>query len=91
MKLNCRKGDLAIGVKAIPSKAHNIGLLVECLRLIGPARWEVRVLAGYFVDGVYRKAGTIAAAGDACLRPLRDSDGTDETLSWIDVPNEVTA
>ena len=30
-------------------------------------------------------------APDNCLRPIRDNDGADETLTWRDVPTGVTA
>lgn len=41
-------------------------------------------------DGVVRPV-TYATCPDAKLRPIRDTPGDDETLSWCDVPEGVTA
>ena len=75
--MNCKQGDLAIVVR---SMAGNEGKIVRCLTLTmyraafgyGP-RWVTEpVLRGCF--------GEPQAPLDACLRPLRESDGEDEIL-----------
>lgn len=87
MKLNCRKGDLAVVVKAFfPDEKKYIGMIFRCGEFIerpaGPCWYSDPPFTGELADKVVL---------DRFLKPLRDSDGTDETLSWIDVPNEVTA
>ena len=87
--MNCKQGDLAI---AIRSTAGNEGKIFQCLRFIGQIPdfigndyWQIdRVLMskhGYMVD-VFR---------DSFIRPIRDQDGQDETLTWLDVPSKEIA
>ena len=76
--MNCRPNDLAIVVDGLPKK--NIGRIVRVLKLetyLGHPLWRV--------DGDKR------LFDDDCLRPIRDEPGADETLTWCDVPSEVTA
>jgi len=82
-KLNCKQGDLAIVVR---SAAGNEGKIVRCVKLTkgggalgyGP-RWRTEpVLIG--------SNGMPRPPLDACLRPLRDSDGEDEVLRLVGRP-----
>jgi hypothetical protein len=76
--MNCRPGDLAVVVAGSP--AANVGKVIRVVELDDGLHWtyEGRLL-GHF--------GTPAkVVADDCLRPLRDSDGQDETLSWKEVP-----
>ena len=97
--MNCKPGDLALIVR---SKAGNEGRLVECLELVGVVYdrfgmlacnglvcWRVRALDGRPIkwDGGY--VGEFVA--DARMRPIRDNDGEDETLSWAGNPQHVEA
>ena len=91
--MNCKPGDMAI---VVSSRMGNEGKVVTCLKLrpysnllLGPV-WETdnHSILSWTLSGGYEKLNTIP---DCLIRPLRDSDGTDETLSWIDVPSEVTA
>ena len=82
--LNCKQGDLAVIVR---SASGNEGKIVRCLALVmdawawgyGP-RWitEPPVIGNAF--------GTIVPPLDACMRPLRDSDGEDEVLRLVGRP-----
>jgi hypothetical protein len=94
--MNCRKGDLAVIVR---SYAGNEGKIVRCVRLhasqthdlsglpfglsLGP-RWVVdRPLPDAFGRPVF-------AVADACLRPIRDQPGEDETLRIAGLPHSRT-
>lgn len=94
MKLNCRPGDLAV---IVSSSADNEGKIVRVLsrayhgvydrnRVVdkSPAWFIEPPLVGW--DGA-----TANMALDSQLRPIRDNDGEDETLQWVDVPSKQTA
>lgn len=54
--------------------------------------WVIKLHRPVYVlclDGISR-ATDYAACPDEKLRPIRDQPGEDETLSWCDVPSEVT-
>ena len=89
--MNCKQGDLAVIVR---SYAGNEGKMVECLRLVpeqenpmsepGPV-WLVNIeLKGAWGDATPH-------IHDDQLRPIRDQDGQDETLTWLDVPSKEIA
>lgn len=92
--MNCKQGDLAVVVKA--ALPQNVGLIVKVVSLDPHwkepiwiltekiARTGVSLIDGSLTSGIDR-------CRDACLRPIRDSDGADETLSWASVPNKVSA
>lgn len=83
--MNCKQGDMAVIAKPyFAQDFKHLGRVMVCAELVtgsgGVPCWipETKLLG-------------VKLVADRCLKPLRDSDGTDETLSWIDVPNEVTA
>ncbi len=83
--MNCKQGDLAVIARAyFDHDMKYLGRVIVCAELVtgsgGVPCWipETKLLGVKWV-------------ADRCLKPIRDSDGTDETLSWIDVPSEVTA
>ena len=80
--MRCRKGDLAVIVNA-PNFPQYLGRIVTCVA------WDV-IDRSWLLDLIHTDRRPVYG-DDRDLRPLRDSDGTDETLSWIDVPKEVTA
>ncbi len=93
MKLNCKPGDLAVQISG--DFPENIGSLYEVIDTYRCDRGEWRVKA---VSGAPKSnwrtrinVGEIVWCEDRCLRPLRDNDGTDETLTWRDVPRKVAA
>lgn len=94
MKLNCKPGDLAVIFKGM----RNVGRLVECLALteapsessyLGSLGWAVRTLDGEPIRWTFSYFGEFAP--DDHLKPIRDNDGEDETLQWLEVPRKVEA
>lgn len=88
--MRCRIGDLAVIVRGI-----NSGRLVTVLgpSICGPAEWFVECL-GRPMPGIIGGAWTYSQRGsieDARLRPIRDGEGQDESLSWAVVPRPATA
>lgn len=100
--MNCKQGDLAIVVKSL---AGNIDKVVQCVRLatdaeIRAANFNSCVPRPMWV--IDRRLPTLhyfdESAGpsqpmysDAWLRPIRDNDGEDETLTWAGKPEQVAA
>lgn len=90
--MNCKPGDLAVMVR---SKANNEGRIVEIVSPLGHepffdgARWGigagfcwlVRSASGP-VRSVRRGLHLEFPCPDAWLRPIRDNDGEDESLTW---------
>jgi hypothetical protein len=93
MKLNCKQGDLAVIVRSF---AGNEGKIVTCIRLAtmaerAYARFDNALLPGeaWVIDRVVLSANgmRVPLAYDAQLRPLRDSEGEDEVLRLVGLPN----
>ena len=97
---NCRIGDLAIVVRSVTGKS--VGTIVKCIRRIevGEIVDGIRINA---LDGtlwlVDRKMDwikpsgvkyTMSAVHDRNLRPIRDDEGDDETLTWAGKPKMET-
>jgi hypothetical protein len=91
--VNCKPGDLAI---IVHSAARNEGKIVRCLRairdlpLVTPRGvierhpgWEIDTTVVGFGGAPHRNIW------DHQLRPIRDEDGEDETLTWA--PRKETA
>jgi hypothetical protein len=88
--MNCKPGDLAVVLRSI---CGNEGKIVRCVRFVGtkPIQfpegtrlvgnlWEIDPpLPGF--DGLLALYAT-----DGDLKPIRDNDGEDETLSWKEKP-----
>jgi hypothetical protein len=89
MKLNCKPGDFAVIVR-VRTLTQNLGALVECVEFVGGPENEWRCKTLSPLQGTFRMcpAGGIGRIRDGSLRPIRDSDGEDETLQWLDVPNK---
>ena len=92
--MNCKQGDLAVVVRSV---CGNEGKIVRCLRYVRGMElgidgcwhecdiWETdTVMPGW--TGALGKS-----IADSQLRPIRDQDGEDETLTWAGKPQEVTA
>jgi hypothetical protein len=82
--MNCKKGDIAI---VVFSEGVNIGKIVECVRFVPMARFlypdgSHRYFDAWEIDPplIAESGGTTIGCPDAWLRPIRDSDGTDEIL-----------
>jgi hypothetical protein len=92
--VNCKPGDLAVVVR--PRLEENRGALVRCISLDAEGDWLVeplqRIRRGATDDGeVFGLYGDSVYCADSQLRPIRDSDGTDETLTWASKPEPVAA
>ena len=91
--MNCRPGDLAIVVNDLDHPINN-GCLLEiiCRAPVGafsiPADWVGRPLSTFDFGGRRNSPGDgrTVVYRDCELRPLRDSDGEDESLTWAEVP-----
>lgn len=85
MGLNCKQGDLAVVVR---SYAGNEGKIVRCMSLTeyaGALGFGPRWFTEPTLFGVW---GEPQAPLDACLRPLRDTEGEDEMLCIAGRPQE---
>lgn len=95
MKLNCKQGDLAVKIKADPKDEIPIGAIVKCIKYAdGICAITDEKILGWDVEfrGSNRcPEGYPWFALDEYLRPIRDQDGEDETLTWAGNPQEVTA
>lgn len=77
----CKKGDIAIVIRC-NNDPSQVGRVVECKELVFHPFYD---LLGWVVND------EDLVFADEVLRPIRDNDGRDETLSWKDVPKEVMA
>jgi hypothetical protein len=94
--MNCKKGDLAIRVSNAIHGLVPVGAIVTVVEYIGGC---TNVLTGEYICDVWeiewngQRTGLFNAplgASDAELRPIRDSDGEDETLTWAGKPEQVS-
>ena len=94
--MNCKQGELAVIVR---SKAGNEGRIVKCVRLasideiLGNFHFSWAGLVVWVVDAELPATlfGTTNMFPDERMRPLRDGEGTDETLTWAGKPREFTS
>lgn len=78
MKLNCKPGDLAVVVT--DRFTFPRGTLVEVIEWNQFERWAVVFLRP--VKDIFGIPTSTASIDDCDLRPIRDNDGADETLTW---------
>lgn len=91
--MNCKPGDLAAKVRLYrDDDVIPVGAVVRCIAYEERPHWKTRELfAGWRVEyaGAERDVdGHFWVCCDGCLRPLRDNDGQDETLTWAGLPNK---
>lgn len=89
--MNCKQGDLAVIVK---SYAGNEGKIVRCIDFIGDVHGPHNIIVPTWrIDRrlPHCEGGLDNRVGDFQLRPIRDADGQDETLTWKDVPHKEVA
>lgn len=82
---NVNKGDLAV----FRAGSVNAGALCVVLEHgVQPfGDWQVKLLShAKSVSGAMQSPGFIGFADDRALRPIRDSDGTDEILRKVGKP-----
>lgn len=104
MKLNCRPGDLAVVIVDGPFLGMIVEVLykapMEPFNLPDgyphvPGKensWVIKMQRPIVLSLKYNseKRMTIyACATDSVLRPIRDSDGEDETMSWAGKPDPI--
>lgn len=91
--MNCKEGDLCVIVR-VPHRAYSgaLGRFVVAERLTIKDGTPVWVLSEPFkFSHPWFGVCTVTGVDDADMRPIRGQEGQDETLSWCDVPDEVTA
>lgn len=92
MKLNCKPGDLAVIVR---STCGNEGKIVRCIELHPAGTDNSPIFKGpiWEIDAPIPSTwgDQTPYCPDSQLRPLRDNQGADETLTWLDVPTKETA
>ncbi len=89
--MNCKQGELAIFVKS--TDGHE-GKIVRCAEYVGKKALQ-------FPDGKIEEfdcwiteprlpgwTGVTTLTPDDFLRPIRDNDGQDETLTWAGLPKK---
>ena len=102
--MNCKEGDLAVRIKAPEGYTGgiNVGAIVKVIEYYGNG-YMVTSINNVTVS-VFRKAlwfveyqgevknheGRRMVLPDADLKPLRDTEGDDETLAWKEVPHAET-
>lgn len=99
MKLNCKPGEMAIKVKGSSTHEIPVGAVVTCLDY-RTEPWIDDVTGEENTHGVwhveFRGSDTCPVSNcwwvceDEHLRPIRDTDGEDETLSWLPSPTKET-
>ena len=102
--MNCKPGDLAVVIGGAFSP-QNIGAIVKVIKLLpnggvldGKAWFPTSSCPTWLVESCgkkltwgHHKPSLRRAYSDRCLRPIRDQDGDDETLTWAGKPEGVTA
>lgn len=91
--MNCKPGDLAVIVRSVV-RPEAVGAVVRCVAFMpapdGRAAWLIdRSLGGPIVTEMGLHQGDWWV--DANMRPIRDNDGEDETLSWAGKPQHIEA
>jgi hypothetical protein len=81
--VTCKPGDLAIIVHTHPGLSEFLGRIFLCESRGKSARG----IAGWKTP--WKWNGRDLIAPDVCLRPIRDNDKEDETLTWA--PRKETA
>ena len=87
--MNCKQGELGIvvAVRGVGDKNKgHIGKIVTAVERIHGDQWITEPVL-LDLDGT----SSWISLDDSELRPIRDSDGEDETLQWAPVPTKETA
>ena len=85
--MNCKPGDMAYIVGCRNAPQLN-GLMVHVVRQVSEDSWQC---AGHEIERNAAMWGIPCHIFDRYLRPIRDSDGTDETLVYAGKPQPVEA
>jgi hypothetical protein len=97
MTLNCKPGDMAF---IVGSDFEQDGLIVTCLRRLCPGDvvdgirfwspgtvWVIDRKIKYWSADIGEQEAHICP--DENLRPIRPTDGQDETLQWAGLPQPI--
>jgi hypothetical protein len=89
--MNCKQGDLAVKVRRSSElDTIPIGAVVRCVKYESGPHWLTdEMIVGWTVeyrDSIESPEGNYWHVDDASLRPIRDNDGQDETLTWKALP-----
>lgn len=86
--MNCKPGDLAIVIK---SEQGNLGKIVRCIEYLPGFKWKDMTYGAWVVDGNLTNIDPkgVNRIPDNWLKPLRDSDGEDETITWAGKPERI--
>jgi hypothetical protein len=88
--MNCKPGDLAVVIRIQGHDPADRLFIGRVLTVIAPSPiWADSWLTEPQLWGVLD--GVPIHWADTSLRPIRDNDGTDETLTWAGKPEGVTA
>ena len=93
--MNCKPGDLAVIVRARVSA--NLGRIIRVTSFDPYSRFVDRpgVSGGWRYEGAELISSEFGLrclrVPDDVLRPIRDTDGDDESFSWAGKPQGVTA
>lgn len=89
--MNCKQGDLAL-VIAAKDQQDKVGRIVTCEMLV-PRDFVLRNQIATQKEGnwIVFDGRMRWIHGDERLRPIRDNDGQDETLTWQPVPAKEAA
>lgn len=81
--MNCKPGDLAFIVNSLEGKS--IGKIVRCINMVGLVDWDgVFKDYGWETDTELERYGPPSTlVPDSWMRPIRDNDGQDESLTWV--------
>jgi len=83
--MNCKPGDLAVTVNCRSHPELN-GIPLTVVRAVSVDAW---LCSGYEIERVAAQYDCPPHILDRYLRPIRDSDGTDETLVYAGKPQPV--
>jgi hypothetical protein len=83
--MNCKPGDLAVVIHTNPAWTKHIGRLV---RVLEPSKC---LPAGHWLTDIEEPGYQSVHFWDGWLRPIRDNDQEDETLTWAGKPEKVSA
>lgn len=92
---NCVAGDLAMVVRAADGRLENVGRVIRVTKqsilpgLLGlAASIQGRIFWDFEGNLLCDDGAPADMVDDAVLKPIRDNDGTDETLTWAGKPKK---
>ena len=83
--MNCRPNDLAMIVRGYP--ADNIGKIITVTKLCADFSFPTWEYTGAWLRAPF--GGKCYMIDDECLKPIRDQDGEDQSLTWAGKPNSI--